>query len=240
LARVRLPRTRRGIFASITTAIVVIAVGGGAFIYFVLFPTSAPAPFKLTGPKHTVAVGSSGSLTGQWKITTGSRAGYRVREKLAFLPALDDAVGRTSQITGGATFATSGASVAVTAASFVINVYSLKSNEAMRDEHIHTIGIQSATYPRASFKLTKPVTLPASALSGGVVDLKATGDVTMHGTTKLLTIPVEMTLSSSKIQAVGSYTFPWGLFNMQAPSVGGFVNVEGTATLEFKLELARS
>jgi polyisoprenoid-binding protein YceI len=77
-------------------------------------------------------------------------------------------------------------------------------------------------------------------LSGGVVDVEVSGDVTMHGTTKLLTIPVEMTLSSSKIQAVGSYTFPWGLFNMQAPSVGGFVSVESTATMEFKLELAHA
>jgi hypothetical protein len=35
-------------------------------------------------------------LAGQWKIATGSVAGYRVREKLGFLPAESDAVGRTS------------------------------------------------------------------------------------------------------------------------------------------------
>ena len=143
-------------------------------------------------------------------------------------------------ISGGATFTKSAASLTVTAASFVINVYSLKSNESMRDAHIHTIGIQSATYPKASFRLTRDLTLPTAALSGKVVDVKVTGDVNMHGTTRLLTIPVELRLSPSEIQAVGSLTFPWGLFNMTAPSVGGFVNVENTATMEFDLNLARS
>jgi polyisoprenoid-binding protein YceI len=237
--RIGVPKTRRGVLCTIASGVLVVAAGGSAFIYFVLFPTSAPMPFRLAA-EHPVALSSGSSLAGQWTIASGSQAGYRVREKLAFLPALDDAVGRTSQISGGATFADSGGHVTITAASFVINVYSLKSNEYLRDEHIHTIGIQSATYPKASFKLTSPVTLTKSALSGGVTDVKVTGDVTMHGTARLLTIPVEMTLSSSKIQAVGSYTFPWGLFNMQAPSVGGFVSVESTATMEFKLELAHT
>jgi polyisoprenoid-binding protein YceI len=236
--RFGLPKTKRRVLAAIAAAVLVVAVGGAAFIYFVLFPTSAPPPFRLNTAKHPATLSSGSSLAGQWTITSGSQAGYRVREKLAFLAALDDAVGRTSQVTGSATFTGSASNVTITAASFVINVYSLRSNESLRDEHIHTIGIQSATYPRASFRLTSPVTLPRRALSGGVVDVKVTGDVTMHGTTKLLTIPIEITLSASKIQAVGSYTFPWALFNMQAPSVGGFVSVESTATMEFKLELA--
>jgi polyisoprenoid-binding protein YceI len=238
--RIGVPKTKRGVLGTIAAAVLVVAVGGSAFIYFVLFPTSAAPPFRLSAAEHPVAPGSGSSLAGQWRIASGSQAGYRVREKLAFLPALDDAVGRTPKITGGATLADASGNVTVTAASFVINVYSLKSNEYLRDEHIHTIGIQSATYPNASFKLTRPLRLTRSALSGGVVDVKVTGEVTMHGTTKLLTIPVEMTLSSSKIQAVGSYTFPWRLFNMQAPSVGGFVSVESTATMEFKLELAHA
>jgi polyisoprenoid-binding protein YceI len=110
----------------------------------------------------------------------------------------------------------------------------------MRDEHIQTIGIQSATYPKASFRLTSALTLPQAALSGKVVAVKVTGDVNMHGTTRLLTIPVELRLSPSEINAVGSLTFPWGLFRMTAPSVGGFVSVENTATMEFDLNLERT
>jgi polyisoprenoid-binding protein YceI len=240
MSRIGIPRTRRGALATIVGGVLVVAIAGFAFIYFVLFPTSSPKPFSLNPSRQDVSVGSGGELAGQWTIARGSQAGYRVREKLAFLPALDDAVGRTSQITGGATFAESHGSLSVTAASFVINVYSLKSNEAMRDQHIHTIGIQSATYPKASFVLTSALVLPHGALAGGVFHVAVTGNVTMHGTTRKLTLPVEMRLSPSRILAVGSYTFPWGLFTMTAPSVGGFVSVESTATMEFDLALERS
>jgi polyisoprenoid-binding protein YceI len=240
MARIGIPKTRRGVLASIVAAVVAVALGGFLFIYFVLFPTSAPPAFSLGSKHRAVSVGSGSGLVGRWTIAPGSRAGYRVREKLAFLAALDDAVGRTSQISGGATFTRPAGKLTITAASFVINVYSLKSNEPMRDEHIQTIGIQSATYPKASFRLTSALTLPQAALSGKVVAVKVTGDVNMHGTTRLLTIPVELRLSPSEINAVGSLTFPWGLFRMTAPSVGGFVSVENTATMEFDLNLERT
>ena len=57
------------------------------FIYFVLFPTSAPKPFSLTSSAAVVPVSSSTRFAGRWTIAAGSVAGYRVREKLGFLPA---------------------------------------------------------------------------------------------------------------------------------------------------------
>jgi polyisoprenoid-binding protein YceI len=219
--------------------LVVVAVIGLAFIYFVLFPTSSPKPLALSASTAATPVSTGARLAGTWKIAPGSVAGYRVREKLGFLPAESDAVGRTSDITGAATVAESKDIVTISKASFVVAVNTLKSNESMRDQHIQTIGIQSATYPKATFVLSRPVTLPASALDGQTIHTSVTGVVTIHGTAKRLSIPLQMRLSRSKIQAVGSLTFPWGLFNMSAPSVGGFVNVSSKATMEFELALAR-
>jgi polyisoprenoid-binding protein YceI len=236
----RRPKTKRGLLALGGGALITVVVVAAALIYFVIFPTSSPKPFALASTSSAKSVGSVSALAGNWTIASGSQAGYRVREKLAFLPALSDAVGRTSAITGGATFAVSGGALSVTAASFVIDVETLKSNEQLRDEHIRTIGLQSATYPKASFVLSTPLKLPASALSGKVVDLAVTGVVTIHGTARRLTIPLQMRFSTSRIQAVGSLTFPWGEFKMTAPSVGGFVNVTDRATMEFDLDLKRS
>ncbi len=233
----RRPRTKRGVFAAIVGTAVALAVAGAALIYFVIFPTSSPKPFALAATTTSTPVGSASTLAGNWTIATGSQAGYRVREKLAFLPALSDAVGRTSAITGSATLADAGGTLTVTAASFVIDVETLKSNESLRDVHIRTIGLQSATYPKATFVLSTPLKLPASALGGRVVDVAVTGVVNIHGTARKLAIPLQMRLSSSRIQAVGSLTFPWGEFNMTAPSVGGFVNVTDMATMEFDLNL---
>jgi len=221
-------------------SVVVVAVVGFLLVYFVLFPTSSPKPLSLSASAGATPVASGTSFAGRWTIATGSVAGYRVREKLGFLPAESDAVGRTSAITGTATFAQSGQLVTATAASFTVDVLKLKSNEAMRDAHIRTIGIQSATYPTATFALSSPMTLPASALSGGVVHTTVTGVFKIHGTSRHETVPLEMRLSNSEIQAVGSLTFPWSAFNMTAPSVGGFVSVTNRATMEFDLRLRRA
>ena len=236
----RRPRSKRGLLAVIGGTFAVVLVAGFALVYFVIFPTSSPAPFALTTSVRSAPIRSVSQLAGRWTIATGSQAGYRVREKLAFLPALSDAVGRTSAISGGATFTESNGVITATSASFVINVYTLKSDQSLRDQHIHTIGIQSATYPKATFVLSTPLALPASALSGRAVDASATGVLTIHGTARRVSIPLQMRLSGSRIQAVGSLTFPWGEFNMTAPSVGGFVSVTDKATMEFDLDLKRA
>ena len=212
-------------------------------VYFVIFPTSSPKPFKLTSTTTGGVTSSSipaSVSTGpgdRWSVASGSQAGYRVREKLAFLPAESDAVGRTSEITGTATLTEAKGSVTITAASFDVAVNTLKSDRSMRDEKIHEIGLESGRFPTATFVLSKPITLPASASTGRVVRVSVTGVFDIHGTSKQETLPVEMSLSGSTLQAVGSLTFPWGEFGMSAPSVGGFVTVTGKATMEFDLRL---
>jgi polyisoprenoid-binding protein YceI len=229
----------------------VIAVAVAAFLvlYFVVFPTSSPKRFKLStldGTASTSALSSAASssppstLAGSWKIAGGSEAGYRVREKLGFLPAESDAVGRTAQVTGSATFAESGGRVTIRAASFDVAVNTLKSDRSMRDEKIHQIGLESSRYPTATFALSSPVTISTSELEGKVARVPVTGTFTIHGTSKKETLPVEMSLSGSTFEAVGSLTFPWSEFAMTAPSVGGFVNVTGKATMEFDLHMQRA
>lgn len=238
------PKTKRGVALAIGGGLVALAVVAFALVYFVLFPTSSPKRFSLastaTSPAAATAVGSGTSLSGRWKIASGSEAGYRVREKLAFLPAQSDAVGRTSTIGGEATVTEHNRAVTVTAASFDVAVNTLKSDRSMRDEKIRVIGLESDRYPTATFVLSDPIGLPASALDGHVVHVSATGVFDIHGTSKRETVPLEMTLSSSAIRAVGSLTFPWSEFNMTAPSIGGFVNVTETATMEFDLALQRA
>ena len=181
----KLPRRR-------STRVVVFALGGGlallvaAFlvVYFVIFPTSSPKPFKLTSSTATSTTSTSSptttqssttALSGTWKVADGSQAGYRVREKLAFLPAESDAVGRTSQITGSATFNESKGTVTITAASFNVAVDTLKSDRSMRDQRIHEIGLESSRYPSATFALSAPLTVSASALKGKVAHVSVSG-----------------------------------------------------------------
>ena len=241
------PRKRKAML--LVGGVVTVAVAAFLVVYFVVFPTSSPKRFKLSSSldaastSSTSAAASSSSssaLAGSWKIAGGSQAGYRVREKLGFLPAESDAVGRTSQITGNAVFTQAGAKVTIRAASFNVAVNTLKSDRSMRDEKIHQIGLESSRYPTATFALATPVTVSASEIHGKVARVVVTGTFTIHGTSKKETLPVEMSLAGSTFEAVGSLTFPWSEFGMTAPSVGGFVNVTGKATMEFDLHMQRA
>lgn len=224
-------------------------------VYFVIFPTSSPKPFKLTSTPLASSAGTTSTTTtstqasstssdtqagARWSVASGSQVGYRVREKLAFLPAESDAVGRTSQVTGTATLTEAKSNVTITTASFDAAVNTLKSDRSMRDEKIHEIGLESSRYPTATFVLSKPVVLPAGASAGRIVHASVTGVFDIHGTSKLETLPVEFSLSGPTLQVAGSLTFPWSEFGMTAPSVGGFVTVTSKATMEFDLRLQRA
>jgi polyisoprenoid-binding protein YceI len=195
----------------IGAGVVALAVTAFLVIYFVVFPTSSPKPFKLTPSKTTATTTNttptsspSSDLSGSWKISKGSLAGYRVREKLAFLPADSDAVGRTSQISGKAVFAQSGQSVTVGRASFSAAVNTLTSDRSMRDEKIHQIGLESDRFPTATFTLAKPFMVGRGAIAGKVAKISATGVFDIHGVSKSETFPLEISLSGSTLEAAGS------------------------------------
>ena len=183
---------------------------------------------------------SAADLAGTWSVGDGSVVGYRVREKLASLPAQSDAVGRTSSVTGQVTIEASGSAVRVTAAQFQADVTTLASDRDMRDRRIHTMGLESDTYPTASFTLTSPVDVPAEALTGATVDVTLKGDLEIHGTKKAVSIPAKAVHTADGIQVLGSLTFPFSDFGMTPPSIGGFVSVENDATLEFLMALKKT
>src|SRR6266851_1836653 len=216
-----------------------LAFGG---VYWLLLGGSSPRQLTIqaasTGSPATTA--SASPVVGTWTVGTGSVAGYRVREQLAGLAAPTDAAGRTSSITGSFTLAQSAAGYTVTAATFTVDVFTLTSDRAMRDRRIHQMGLESDRYPTATFKLTNPIVLPATAATGQTVHVSATGDLTIHGTTKSVTIPMDAQLTGSQIQVVGSLTFPFSEFNMVPPSIGGFVSVQDNATMEFSLLLQKA
>lgn len=224
------------------TAAAMVALAGLGFagVYVTQFSGSHVSAVSLapTSPRTSASVTpAAGTGTGAWTVTSGSFAGYRVREQFAGLTASSDAVGRTSSLTGSVTLTQSGPSYTVTTAAITVDVTTLASDKAMRDRRIHQMGLESDRYPTATFTLATPIVLSAAASSGQVIQVSATGNLTLHGTTRTVTIPMQAQLSGSQIKLSGSLTFPFSEFNMTPPSVGGFVTVEENATMEFLLML---
>jgi polyisoprenoid-binding protein YceI len=235
-------KNRRTLIASIVGGGLILGAAGLGILYFAVFAGSSPQKLALSSPTPSVSGSASSAATpgaGTWTVDSGSQAGYRVREKLASLSAPSDAVGRTTAVSGTLTLAQAAGAYSVSAASISVDVSKLSSDQSRRDQRIHSQGLESDRFPTATFKLTSPIALTADAASGQTVRVSATGDMTIHGVTKAVTIPIDARLSGSKIELVGSITFPFSQFGMTPPSIGGFVSVENNATLEFQLLLTR-
>jgi polyisoprenoid-binding protein YceI len=236
--------SKRTLIAALVTGGLTLGAAGVGVAYFAVFAGSSPQRLALSSPSATASASATASTTagigaGTWTIASGSVAGYRVREQLASLSAPSDAVGRTSSITGTVTISQSQTSYSVAAASITVNVNTLTSDRSMRDNRLHQMGLESDRYPTATFVLTTPIALPAGATSGEVVKVSATGQLTIHGVTKTVTIPIQARLTGSQIEIAGSITFPFSEFGMTPPSIGGFVTVQDNATMEFDLKLAQ-
>jgi polyisoprenoid-binding protein YceI len=231
---------RRTLIAAIVGGALLLGAAGLGIVYFVVFAGSSPAKLALSSPTPSTSASTSPDSSagaGTWTVDSGSQAGYRVREKLASLSAPSDAVGRTTAVTGTLTLTQAASGYSVTAAAFTVDVSKLTSDKSMRDQRIRRQGLESDRYPSATFMLTSPIALAADANGGQTIHASATGDLTIHGVTKSVTIPIDARLTGSKIELVGSITFPFSQFSMTPPSIGGFVSVENNATMEFQLLL---
>ena len=222
---------------------VAIAIAALVAVYLLFFTGDSPERLTLSTPStaaggaqtQTTAAGVGNDLAGTWTVGNDSTVGYRVREKLARLPAQSDAVGRTNAVTGSIQVNPQGNQFVVPAgANFEADVSTLKSEEQNRDNRIRTMGLESNKFPTATFVSSAPITLPATAVNGQT-NTEVVGDLTIHGVTKRVTIPLQVQLNNGRIETVGSLTFPFSDFGMTPPSIAGVVTVGDTVTLEFQL-----
>ena len=245
--------------------VLLLAGGVGAYVAYdqvlrgdsappLAFPSSSPAAGASSGtdaspeasaatsadPAATAAAGTDGDVAGTWTVTTGTEAGYRVRERLANLDAESDAIGRTTDVTGSIVLAVDGSTTTLSEGSIEVNTTTITSDKTMRDNRLRTQGLETDSYPTAKFKLTQPVEVPAAALAGTATDITLTGDLTLHGVTKSVEIPAQAKLADGTVQVLGSITFPLSDYGIVPPNVGGFViSVADQGALEFVAVFAK-
>jgi polyisoprenoid-binding protein YceI len=242
----------------IAAAALILAVGVGGYIAYdqvlsgdsiapLALPTTSP-DVAATDPAASAdsttstepAAASDGDVAGTWAVTDGSQAGYRVRERLASLSAESDAVGRTSDVTGSITLESDGTTTSLTAGTLTLDTTTIASNESRRDNRLRSEGLQTDTFPTASFTITAPAEIPATALAGTATDVTLVGDLTLHGVTKSVSIPAQAQLVDGTIQVAGSISFPLSDFDIVAPNIGGFIiSIADDGALEFQINFTK-
>lgn len=246
-----IPKSRRWIVwtVGVVVAAVVVLVGG-PFVYIHFIEGKAPAKFHLStaagsgstttgaaassssSPSSPSAGSSSSSVDGTWKVASGSQAGYRIEEVL--FGQSNTAVGRTNSVTG--TITVTGTSVSK--GGFTVDMTTVKSDRTQRDHQFQGRIMQTSMYPTSTFTLTKPIDLGTVPPDGKSVTAGATGDLTLHGTTRPVTFSVTAQRRGSSIQVTGSIPITFADWNISNPSFGGTVTTQDHGILEFLLNLS--
>lgn len=226
---------------ALVLALVVLVVGG-TWIYINVIRDEAPPRLALddaagdatTSTSGTPAAAGADGIEGTWTTTADSIAGYRVGEVL--FGQSTEAVGRTDQVDGTLTIE----GTTVTAADFEIDMASVESDESRRDAQFRGAVMDVANHPTATFVLTVPIELgPDVPTDGGTVAVEATGDLTLRGATRPVTIPLEGRVSGDRIEVVGSLTVVFADWDIPNPSRPG-IDTDDEGVLEVLLVLARA
>ena len=172
-------------------------------------------------------------MDGTWKISTGSLAGYRIKETL--FGQSNTAVGRTSAITGSITIT----GTEVGAGQFTVDMTKVKSDESERDNQFQGRIMDTASFPTSTFVLTQPIQLGTIPAAGTTITETATGKLTLHGTTKAVTFPVQARHNGTTISVSGSIPIVFADYGIDNPS-GGPATTSNNGILEFLLNFAHA
>jgi polyisoprenoid-binding protein YceI len=237
-------RRRAWLVAAVVVALLL--VGGAAYALLSLRTSDSPAPAALDEPTPTTAGGTAttgqasaaDSADGNWQISGdgSSFVGYRVREQLTFVSSPNDAVGRSTAVTG--TMQVAGDQVE--AVRIEADLTKLESDEARRDNAIRQNGLQSNQFPTATFELTEPIRLDQAPEAGQQVTGKGTGRLTAHGVTREVTVDLRGRWDGDTVQVAGQLPIRMTDYGIQPPRIGPVVSIEDGMTVEFRLRFERA
>lgn len=153
-----------------------------------------------------------------------------VQEQLASIGA-NTAVGRTPDVSGSLRIE----GTSVTAVEISANLASLASDDDRRDGQVRRQGIETDSYPTATFTLTTPIELGTTPAEGETIHVQASGDLTLHEVKRSVTIPLDARLSSGVIEVTGSLPIVFTDYGIQKPMSFMVLSVADQGTMELQL-----
>ena len=190
-----------------------------------------------TAGTRTSTAAAATAAAGSTKYTivpARSEAAYFADEKLASLPTGSTAKGTTKEV-AGAFFLKADGLDGSTPSSFTVNLANLKSDESMRDRRVQST-LETNKFPNATFTVTSvtnfPKDIPANADS---TPFQIVGTFEVHGVKKELTWTATARKDGNVLTALATVKFKYADFGMEPPSIGGFVSVADSITIQIQV-----
>jgi len=179
----------------------------------------------------------------QFDIASGTKATYRVREQLAGLNFPDDAIGSTEGVTGTLVLLPDGTFDAAKS-KLTFDLKALKSDQDMRDGYVQARTLETDKFPTAEFVPHKlqgvPSPLPAPDRPTGQSGFQLTGDLTVHGVTKEVTLNGYATFSKDLVAGRALTSFTFATFGLTKPSLARLLRVDDKIDLDIQFRLKRN
>jgi polyisoprenoid-binding protein YceI len=198
---------------------------------------STPGRGQGTPAAVTTGGAPSRSLIGEWTISAdgSSFVGYRVVEQLARI-GTNTAVGRTTAVSGTMTYDGN----AITKLEVTADLTKLRSDESLRDNQLRNQGIQTNTYPTATFVLAAPIQVGPPPPEGQTVTKTVEGDLTLHGVTKRISLEVQGQLKGGQVVVVGSTTIQFADYDIAQPRAASVLSIEDHGVMELQLIFSKA
>ena len=236
---------RTGRLVILGVVVLMLALGGG-YLLFASRTSDSPPPAALgpgsstTAGQATGTTGADGAATpdGAWKVGDDGKSyvGYRVREQLAFLDSPNEAVGRSTAVTG--TMQVAGDTVE--SVRIEADLTRLTSDESRRDNAIRQRGLESERYPTATLELAEPIKLAPTPVEGQEVRGQGKGRLSVHGVTRQVDLSVTGLWTGPTIQVAGQLPVKLSDYQIEAPRFGPVVSIEDSAAVDFSLVFERA
>jgi polyisoprenoid-binding protein YceI len=237
--------SRTGKLVIVGVVVLMLALGGG-YLLFAARTSDSPPPAALD-PAPTTASGDATGTSradaaatpdGTWRVSDDGRSfvGYRVKEQLAFLGSPNEAVGRSSAVTG--TMEVAGDTVEHVR--IEADLTQLTSDEGRRDNAIRQRGLESERHPTATLELAEPIQLASTPVQGQDVRGQGAGRLTVHGVTREVDLDLTGRWSGSTIQVVGQLPVKMTDYQIEPPRFGPVVSIEDSLAVDFNLVFERA
>jgi len=157
----------------------------------------------------------------------------RVREQLAALPSMSDAVLTTKKISGEIGLSPDGR---ITASSLItVDLDSLESDEARRDNFIKQNTLQTQRFPTAQLKILRTAGLAIPVPRSGEFQFTLISTMKVHGVDHDVAWAVTATRAGRELKATATTTVHFADFGMERPSVVLVLSVQDDIRLTVKI-----
>lgn len=171
--------------------------------------------------------------------STGNEARYRVREQLAGFDLPNDAIGRSSEVSGAIVLDEQGR-VVPAQSRIVVNVAELRSDRDRRDGYVRRAILKSDSFPTTTLAPTDIRGLQWPLPASGQASLTLAGDLTVKGITRPTAWNVTANFVGDTISGAATTAFTFADFGLDQPRVPIVLSVGDTIRLEYDFRLVRT